>query len=190
VWKTLALALTEPDNDAVWDHVRRTGTPRYLNDPHPWLAPGAEELLKELTGTGLRVLEWGAGASTLWLLARGCEVTTIETDARWAQEIQKRGGGLIDVRLLAANAPEYLPDVEHYSMAIIDGRRRQDCARHLLERRFTGVVVWDDTHRAEYREILWTLADASYRQRHFAGVSAQLTPKLTSFFWLQGERRQ
>ena len=184
VWRTLLDTLTVPENDYIWTHVQRVGTDRYFEDPCPWWAPGAVDELLTLPLEGMRVIEWGAGGSTLWLLSHGCKVTSIETDEWWADQLCRRGGDSLDMHLLAPEAEEFLPDVEDYSLAIIDGGRRVDVAQHLLARSFPGVILWDDTQLRVHREGVSQLADKCQRQRHFAGLDPGLTAKLTSIFWM------
>ena len=182
VWKTLLLALTEPENDNTWDFVLRTGTAAYLDQPTPWLAPEATKKLHELAKPGVRVLEWGAGSSTLWLLSRDLQVTALETDPQWASVIKQRVGDRGQVQLVARS--DYLPRLNDYDIVIIDGPRRVECADHVFRERFRGLVIWDDTHRAAYQDKLWEMADRAKKHRHYATLSPQLTPKMTSLFWL------
>lgn len=182
--KAIGLALTEPDNDPAWEFIARRNGLLYLEDPQPWFAPGAAEELAPYLGDGVTALEWGAGASTLWMLSRGVRVTALETHGGWASEVERRGRGHIDVRLVEPGTDAYFPPLDGYDLAMIDAHRRPECARHVLAENFTGLVVWDDTHRREYRDALAAISDAAVKQRHFAGLSAQLTPKMTSLFWL------
>lgn len=182
-WRVLIHALTETDNDELWDFVLRGQSESYFEPALPWFAPQAAGYLEEVVAGGVdSVLEWGSGASTVWLMQRGCRVTSLETDARWAGLVRSHAGDAADVHL--ADRSSYFPPLEGYTMVIIDGSWRTDCIRHVLASGFRGVVVLDDSHRQEYREASWTLGDSAIRSRHFAGVSPQLSPKMTSVFHL------
>ncbi len=61
-----------------------------MPEPAPWLVHDAISLLKKLVTPGCRVLEVGAGNSTIWFLRRGARVTSIEGDAAWADAIRSR----------------------------------------------------------------------------------------------------
>jgi hypothetical protein len=186
-WRVLFHALTETDNDELWDFVLRGDGERYFDPALPWFAPHAADYLEEVVSDGVdSVLEWGSGASTVWLAQQGCRITSLETDEKWATLVRHHAGDAANV--LLADRSSYFPSLTGYSMAIIDGSWRPDCIRHVLASDFRGVVVLDDSHRLEYREDSWSLGDAAVRSRHFAGTSPQLSPKMTSVFHL-GQHR-
>lgn len=55
-----------------------------------WTFDSADRTAAFLAGRpGARVLEWGSGASTLWLAARAGSVTAIEHDAAWAAQVRE-----------------------------------------------------------------------------------------------------
>src|SRR4051812_924452 len=58
--------------------------------PLPWYTYPAIRFLENRLPTGLEVLEYGAGNSTLWWMARANSVMSIETDRSWAERTQKR----------------------------------------------------------------------------------------------------
>ena len=184
VWKTLARFVTVPENDLFWSFMERWETNHYLDQPVPWWTPGSIEELAAQQLRGMRALEWGAGASTLWLLRQGCQVTSIETDEGWADLVRRRGGAALDLRLAAHGSDDFLPEVRGYGLAIIDSERRVDVSRHLLDGKFDGLVVWDDSERARYREGILALGEKARRQLHFPGLQPRATPKMTSLFWM------
>lgn len=59
-----------------------------LPEPVPFLVLDAIMFLEEIVQPGMRVLEVGGGNSTLWFLARGARVTTIEHSQEWADQIR------------------------------------------------------------------------------------------------------
>src|SRR5690349_1289947 len=85
VWRSVLLGLTDPTNDSHWRFIVKRGTDAYLSSPQPWFAPGAVERLEGVVATEAKVFEWGAGASTLWFLSRGCKVVSFETDRSWIE---------------------------------------------------------------------------------------------------------
>jgi predicted O-methyltransferase YrrM len=75
------------------------------------------------------VLEFGAGQSTLWWLARGADVISFEDDAGWVQRIRHKVPRA-DVRLVD-RALQQFPDelrAETFDVVMIDGMRRQVAA--------------------------------------------------------------
>lgn len=55
----------------------------------PWLTEGAIRFLESFVCAGQRVLELGAGASTVWLCAAGCDILSFENDAGWKMAVRK-----------------------------------------------------------------------------------------------------
>ncbi len=60
-----------------------------LRDPVPFLVYEAIDHLATLVGPGTSVVELGGGNSTLWFLARGAKVTTVEHSEEWALAIRE-----------------------------------------------------------------------------------------------------
>mgnify|MGYP001053494781 CR=1 FL=1 len=57
------------------------------NQCEPWTTRRAVLLLHMLLSPGMVGLEWGAGASTLWYLARISKLVTVEHNAEWAAKV-------------------------------------------------------------------------------------------------------
>src|SRR5690348_13647527 len=61
--------------------------------PLPWITYPAMEFLDSFDWNGVDVLEWGAGNSTLWWIERGARLFSVEHDAGWVAELQRRLAG-------------------------------------------------------------------------------------------------
>jgi hypothetical protein len=123
---------------------------------------------------GARMLEWGAGGSTVWFanhLPAGATLTSVEHDPKWFQAVQERLGSVPNVRLLlreatgrlGANAtieeedPRHLQsfihavDGEEFDVIVVDGNARGDCLRQAQSLLAPGgVVLLHDAQRAWY----------------------------------------
>ncbi|GAB2685692.1 class I SAM-dependent methyltransferase [Thalassiella azotivora] len=144
-----------------------------------WTYPATEAVERHLASLGgtARVLEYGSGASTLWLAARSGHVHSVEHDDDWARRVS----ALLDrdpalaarvhlevVRPEPSGAPrvgsvvapgldfaEYVAAVERatgpWDLVVVDGRARAECllaaAGHLAE---GGVLLLDDAQRSRY----------------------------------------
>lgn len=65
-------------------------TKKYVvNDPKPFLVTDAVDFIEKHIEEGSRVLEVGAGNSTIWFLAHGCRVTSFEHNRDWARDIEE-----------------------------------------------------------------------------------------------------
>jgi hypothetical protein len=144
-----------------------------------------------------RVLEWGSGASTVWLGKRSAEVISIESDATWAQMVRSSipshvriltppiplasGRGGIRSRRMGfrhlnfsdyVNAIDTVPGL--FDLIVIDGRAREACLDKALTRLAPGgMILFDNTNRRRYR-----LALARYRDQISVASDIGLTPIL------------
>lgn len=102
-----------------------------------------------------RVLEFGAGWSTVWFAQLGADVVSVEHSGRWFAEVARALARLYlraDLRLVApddfpAQAAEF-PD-GHFSLVLvdcIDGQRLPCVAASLSKLRPGGLLVLDDSH--------------------------------------------
>ncbi|MEO6304855.1 MAG: hypothetical protein ABIP51_16965 [Bacteroidia bacterium] len=75
-----------------------------LNYSLPWLNFQTISLLEKEIKPGVEVFEFGGGGSSLFFLAKGCKVTTIEHDEKWFEEIRK----IIEKKSLTENWKGFL----------------------------------------------------------------------------------
>jgi len=153
----------------------RTGLPLDLNGaPLPWLPYCLIALLEQRLSKDLTVLEFGSGFSTLFFMTRVQFVTSIEHDRQWLERLRPQVRS--NVRLLCASgdsAASYCePLGEHgtYDLILVDGIHRVECLRRALgcvsER---GVILLDDSDRAEYVEAFTLAAAAGFRKLSLLG---------------------
>jgi len=122
--------------------------------PLPWYSYPAIAFLSDRLPPGARVFEYGAGNSSLWYASRCREVTSVESDENWYQEIARR---------LPVNAHcVFRPDRDSYAaeitnhvgpfdVIVIDGQWRAACARQALHCLAPGgVVIWDNSDMPEF----------------------------------------
>jgi hypothetical protein len=86
-----------------------------------------------------RVIEFGAGNSTLYFLSRGCLVTSVEHDQEWCRKI----GDVADcfgyqdrLALTYAQRPyhnRFDASANNYDLVFIDGRDRVKCLERIIE---------------------------------------------------------
>lgn len=144
-----------------------------------------------------RVLEWGSGASTVWLGKRSAEVISIESDAHWAAMVTKVVAP--SVHILTPEIPPasgadrvrskrwgfrhldfsaYVGAVDDlpgtFDLIVIDGRAREACFEKALGRLSPGgIILFDNTNRRRYRAVL-----ARYRDSIDVVSDIGLTPIL------------
>jgi hypothetical protein len=124
---------------------RRALSPR--GEALPWITYPAIDLLSNVDLTGRRVLEFGAGQSTLWWLSRGAEVISFEDDAKWVQRI-RHDAPIADIRLIEGDLRQFPAELraERFDVVMIDGLRRQVAARIAREvMASSGCIIQDNS---------------------------------------------
>jgi len=121
----------------------------------PWLTEGAIAFLESYLTPDMRVLEFGAGASTLWFADRVQELVSIEgNDAWYHQTVKEVCGSKSSVTLILHKGYEGpqrdYPD-EHFDFILVDGRNRVSCFLHsdrVLKQ--GGYIMLDNSERPRY----------------------------------------
>lgn len=157
--------------------------------PLLWVTYPAIAYLEALDWRGRKVLEWGAGNSTLWWAARGAQVYSVEHDPEWVRVLRPRLAGFATVELhAAADAADYVAAPQAaapFDLAVIDGEDRLGCARAALELvRPQGAILLDNSEQPWAAPISRLLAEAGYRRVDFHGFAPSVArPHCTSLFF-------
>lgn len=160
------------------------------SNTQPWIALAAVKDIYEHLPHARRILEYGGGSSTTWLLhhAPHAEVTTVEHDDTWLKLLRSsvaahpawakrwrclqvpnqaagkcRGadGRFYDNYVCAGE--KHAP----FDMIIVDGRARSDCARQALKMlRPGGMLVLDDAERKRYHAAMADVPASWWRRVH------------------------
>ncbi len=157
--------------------------------PIPWISYPAIEFLSARVPAGLDVFEYGAGSGTLWWAGRARRVVAVEHDEAWYRRMSAQVPA--NVRLLhvplepAGTYARSILDEGAFDVVIIDGRERVECARIAPERlNPRGVIVFDNSDRAEYAEGYRALEDRGFRRIEFSGMAPAVIEKIgTSIFY-------
>ena len=135
---------------------------------YPCWAPGASSYLEEVISGEEVAVEWGGGASSIWLAPKVAYLHTIEHSADWAERIVAGLTGIANFMLHSHPylSEDYVDCVDQFSYGglptlwLIDGYRRIDCLAKVMEKSTDGdLVVMDDA--LDYAEHL-----LSRHQRH------------------------
>lgn len=143
-----------------------------------WTFKAADEVAAFLAKRpDARVLEWGSGASTLWLARRSAEVTAIEHDPGWGADVAALAPAHVTV-LVEAPEPSSAPAVPSakpgfqgldfsryvsrihdvggaFDLIVIDGRAREACLREALPHLAPGgLIVFDNVDRQRYLDAM------------------------------------
>ena len=134
----------------------RSALYRWRNAGTPWFTPDAIAHLLPRLSRQTRVLEFGAGASTLWFAARCGRVESIEHQEEWARGVAEsiRAAGL-EEKAAVCHVPSerYAEEAgafadESFDVVVVDGIRRADCVSAALPKlRPGGWLVIDNVNR-------------------------------------------
>ena len=144
----------------------------------PWLTCSSIGFLRLLIADNprLRVLEFGAGGSTLWFADRRVEyVRTIEHSPDWYHDVlQHIEGSNVDLRLLPRpyDTAWQTPGDEPFDLVLVDGRDRVACATAAYTAlKPGGVLMLDNAERGGYQPIharlkSWDYVHTEQRNKH------------------------
>lgn len=143
-----------------------------------WTFKAADEVAAFLARRpDARVLEWGSGASTLWLARRASHVTAIEHDAGWGSEVESLAPAHVTV-LVQPPEPSSTPAVPSakpgfqgldfsryvsrihdvgglFDLIVVDGRAREACLEEALPHLAPGgLIVFDNVDRQRYLDAM------------------------------------
>jgi hypothetical protein len=107
------------------------------DQPIPWYTYPAVEYLKTFNLTGVKVLEYGSGNSSLFYLNEGASVTSIEDDKKWFEKISLmadhfKNFGYIHEK--ESNSYVMREEADFAEIVVIDGSFRPECANHIVEK--------------------------------------------------------
>jgi len=144
-------------------------TTGYIFDGHsislPWFTYPAIAQLLRMELKGEKVLEYGSGSSTNFLLEQGCIVHSIEDNKDWADYINTKIGDNAQLNIVLKPEDQgYVQSAQQLatinpSIVLIDGKKRRDCASEVVrylggnqESKSLWMVILDnsDWHGSSY----------------------------------------
>ncbi len=158
--------------------------------PIPWVTYPFIDFIETKLSRDLELFEFGAGHSTLFYSLKLKSVTAVEPNKDWYNDLRKRISN--NVNLILSNdesAESFVYAVrklnKKFDIISIDGVHRVECMResvnHLKE---NGVIVLDDSERAEYKDGEKFLLENGYKKIDFWGMSAgYLFKKATTIYY-------
>jgi predicted O-methyltransferase YrrM len=161
--------------------------------PLIWYTYAAIEFLRYKDFTGKRVLEFGAGQSTLWWAARASEVISFEDNAAWYERLLSQMPQNVSLRLISSPAPtkEICFASGPFDIIVIDGLGRLECAQVSADLLTDdGAILFDNSegtwggdHDGSY-PIIDLLHAAGFSRIDFYGwCPGGIAPSCTSLFF-------
>jgi len=150
----------------------------------------AIRLLEDRLPASTSVLEWGAGASTLFFQDRVQQVVSVEHNGEWFEQLGSQVGAAVTLKF-APTKDEYIrpkfeeQEVSQFDLIVVDGIHRIECleqAENLVSPR--GVILLDDSTRSEYDPARTRLSGLGYKELCLYGLRpASSYFEGTSFFY-------
>jgi len=161
--------------------------------PVPWLTYPAIAFLQTRVPSGLTVLEYGSGNSTLWWSQHAARIIAIEHDAEFHARLLTRLPENAEC-LLVADTPDgvYERKAESFGcifdVVVIDGMRRVECAQTSMKSlKPEGVIIFDNSDRKDVEPALTYLKQIGFRSIDFRGPSSLITwSNTTTIFYRDG----
>lgn len=169
--RTFALAQLD------WNASRSSRTSTAFGQPIPWWSYSASSFIDQIVPTEASVLEIGSGNSTLWWIARGNEVTALETSEDWARTVRESAGRHSNLELIVnpltdGDMSALIPADHKFDILHIDhSEDRSQAVRSFLPLlKDTGMIIVDNSDRAEYQQALQELTENGYVRLDFFGI--------------------
>ena len=124
----------------------------------PWMNYSMVALLRDRLTKDLRLFEFGSGYSTSFYAQLVGSVTSVEYDEAWVGIVRKTLPANVELLYQPSDTDGKYCRVGRssgvsYDVVIIDGRDRVNCIKQSIEALTDrGVIVLDDSERAEYQD--------------------------------------
>lgn len=133
----------------------------------PWLVPDSIIFLEAILTSKSKILEAGAGASTIWFAKRAESVLSFEHNKSWFDDVKEtlKHHGIKNVDL--RHKPDYpkkgLTIKGLFDVILIDGRGRVRTTMSVLQNlKVGGHLILDNAERSRYRKIIEAMRILGY----------------------------
>jgi hypothetical protein len=144
--------------------------------PIPWMNYAMVAFLDERLNKGLDLFEYGAGFSSIWFAERLNKVVSIEYDLAWRKQVEDLLAPVTNAELVFQEVGEdYINGASKtgrkYHLVLVDGRERVACAKaSFSDLTEDGVLILDDSDRAEYQDVFSIAKELGYKNLRISGL--------------------
>lgn len=155
------------------------GSPTIAGEMVPWITYPAIVFIWNLLSGDERVLELGAGSSTMWFAERVHSVLSLETSASWFQKLQAIKPPNVELVLVEEESRdsylaclrEILGESSFFDVVLVDGgpdrvASATDCATHVKD---DGLLILDNSDVSAYQSVVSYLAGNGFDRLDFFG---------------------
>jgi hypothetical protein len=166
-----------------------------LGARRPWWNYAAVRAVGESLRPRDRVFEYGGGASSLWFVDQGADLTTVESDRAWFDDIREAVGAGAELRLAESDGDGYATYVhsidqdldESFDVIVVDGRERVRCGLAAIPKlKPGGRMILDDSDRARYSPLFDELA--GWRPVSYRGLKPGIWSAVQTTVWTKPRR--
>lgn len=156
----------------------------------PWVTYSFIDFIKDRITKEHNIFEFGSGNSTIFYAKLAGSVYSVEHDKDWFERSSKIN--LPNVKMIqcdlvpgGAYCKSAAPTGKKFHVIIVDGRDRVNCCKQAVESLAeNGVIVLDDSERAEYAEAHVFLKAKGFKYLPFSGMApGVIISKYTSIFY-------
>lgn len=159
-----------------WKSVNRREPVDADGNPLPWMPYPMIELLDERLNEEHRVVEYGAGFSSLYFCDRAQSVSSVEHDETWYEKIRAKAPANLDLTYCPTDPQsEYISFIDDRrdaaDLIVVDGPLRVECSRRVAE--VCGersVILLDDSEREVYSSVFIDLHAKGFRSLTLTGL--------------------
>jgi hypothetical protein len=158
--------------------------------PIPWVTYPFLDFITERLNKDLEVFEFGSGNSTLFFSKRVRQITSVEHNKEWYNNLIGKIPENVKLMLTKSdNEEDYIGlltnEDKKFEMILIDGIHRVSCCsvslNYLTDK---GVIVLDDSEREEYKLGFDSILKDGFKKIDFWGISpGYLFRKSTTIFY-------
>ena len=111
----------------------RQGPVDFQGRPVPWLTPASISFIASLDLSNYRMIEFGAGHSTLWFSSRVHQITSYECDLEWIRLLEFKFNYSGNINLVENNYGAEDLNFENSEIVLIDGLDRSRIVQSILK---------------------------------------------------------
>jgi len=142
----------------------------------PWYTYGAIDFLSKRINPDMAVFEYGSGNSTFWWASHVTRVVSCEHDRQWYDKLKPCLPNNVEYHHFEFKpSGEYSKAILQYDhefdVIVIDGKDRVLSAKNSLTAlKGTGIIIWDNSDRDQYKDGYAWLIKNSFKQLDFSGM--------------------
>lgn len=158
--------------------------------PIPWCTYPFIDFIEPRLNKNISIFEFGAGYSTLFFAERTKDVTAVEHNEFWYNQMKKNSPQNVELIFSQLDKEKNYSKIldainKKFDIIFVDAEQRNECMINSIAHLSSeGIIVLDDSEREEYAEGISFLQNGGFRQIDFWGIAPEcLYKKSTTIFY-------